>query len=190
MNKLHFKSIWSAGKINNVSIKIHWSIIFIFPYFLYLYKNFLNGIIGTIASLFLLLMHELGHATMARRRKTRVHGIYIYPLHGLCVYDQPYYREDDILIAWGGVLAQLFILLIALIVQSLLYYILPNFYYSSQLFLYPIFNVFINVNIFIIIINLIPVQPLDGELAWQIMPMVKEWISTLRNKRLKPKNKK
>ena len=77
-----------------------------------------------------------------------------------------YYERNDLFIAWGGVLAQLCVLAIAVTVKYSLRFLFP----ASEQFLAPILFVFIDANLVIGAINLIPVAPLDGHKAWRALP--------------------
>lgn len=71
------------------------------------------------------------------------------------------------MIAWGGIIAQFFIFLLAIAIEYLLIRFSPQMY----LFLLPLFFVFIRTNLLIAAFNLIPVKPLDGYLAWRVIPL-------------------
>lgn len=94
---------------------------------------------------------------------------------GVCRHEQPYYELEDIYISWGGILAQMVILVIAFI--SIQGYIIlnniPDLRYSDSEVLIIISHVFIKLNILIIFFNLIPVKGLDGYLAWKILGNLK-----------------
>jgi len=119
------------------------------------------------AFILLMAVHEAGHAIVARRRHVHVRAIRLYVLHGQCEHDLPEYELDHILIAWGGVLAQAVLLLAALLLSYLLSHFAPHVNYLLQ----PMLAVFIPVNCFIAILNLLPIKRLDGYLAWHIVPI-------------------
>jgi hypothetical protein len=50
---------------------------------------------------------------VARWRNVPVPHIQLFLIHGFCTHDEPHDEEDDVLIAWGGVAAQLVVLLVA-----------------------------------------------------------------------------
>jgi hypothetical protein len=82
-----------------------------------------------------------------------------------CEHDEPYYERDDIFIAWGGVLAQLCMLALAVAAKHAVRLLLPDW----EPLLSPILFVFIDANLVIAVINLIPVAPLDGHKAWRVL---------------------
>jgi Zn-dependent protease len=124
---------------------------------------------GALLSLpaFVVLMgaHEFGHAIMARRRGSRARSIRLYLFHGLCEYEAASSELDDVLIAWGGVLAQMALLVAALVLQFLLNEFVPPFARTMQ----PVFTVLIVVNCYVALLNLLPIKGLDGRKAWLII---------------------
>ena len=55
---------------------------------------------------------------MARWRRIEVIAIKLSFQHGQCEYQHPEYEVDDVFIVWGGVLAQLALLLLALSIKT------------------------------------------------------------------------
>ena len=75
------------------------------------------------------------------------------------------------LIAWGGVAAQFVVLVVAFSADLLLPTVSP----FAHGFASSLLRVLTKVNLFIMIVNLIPVAPFDGDKAWRILPILKEW---------------
>jgi len=141
--------------------------------------------VSFVAFLALLASHEFGHAIAAKSRRVKVYAIKLYVMHGQCEHEEPYYEKNDVFIAWGGVLAQMTILIVALASERLVVF-LPSLAYET---VQAIFFTFINVNIVIIVINLIPVPPLDGAKAWRIFPLSMAWhIPEIKSKAQRIKN--
>jgi len=132
------------------------------PWFYYQTRSVSATAIACVAFSFLMVVHELGHAAVARWRNVEVDGIQLYFIHGLCTHEEPYHEEDDVLIAWGGVAAQFIVLVIAFGASLLLAAFAPFAYRLAA----PLFRVLVQTNLLIIVINLIPVAPLDGAKAW------------------------
>jgi stage IV sporulation protein FB len=183
---------WKLAHWKSIPIYAHWTILLWFPW--YLLQG--SSLIWVVPTFFcfatILLLHELGHAIAARYTKTRVHAIRLFVMHGECQHDTPYYETEDILIAWGGVIGQLCLLVFALATQYLLKLYSPVLTYILS----PIFDVLIRTNLLILAINLIPVKPLDGYIAWRIIPIVlkkfrlqKLQFMYLINRRSRSKNK-
>ncbi len=140
------------------------------PWFYYQTRSVSATAISCVAFSFLLVVHELGHAAVARWRNVDVESIQLYFIHGLCTHDEPYHEEDDVLIAWGGVAAQFVVLVIAFGASLLLAAFEPFAYRLAA----PLFRVLVQANLLIIVINLIPVAPLDGVKAWRALPLLRE----------------
>jgi Zn-dependent protease len=169
---------WPIGKWKNIPVFFHWTLFLWLPWYFLINKNLIGAVFTFLAFVALLVAHEIGHAYIAKLRRVRVDAIKLYLLHGQCEHEQPYYEIDDVFIAWGGVLAQLVILILTLAVKySLL--LMPLTYFSFRVFYFlaPVFFVFINANIVIAAINLIPIAPLDGHKAWRAIPLLLDRLS-------------
>jgi hypothetical protein len=107
---------------------------------------------------------------MARWRGLSVDGITIDFMHGQTSHAYPRNERDDILIAWSGVGAQLLVLLLAWAGESAL-----GGVYQPWLLLVagPVLMVWTQWNIFLMIVALLPIGPLDGHRAWRIIPYLR-----------------
>lgn len=170
MNGLFDTGYWNVGRIMGVPVKLHWTIpvgAFVFGHFRFVPGFWLGFVL-------LVLIHELGHAFLVKRRglhnqEVRVHGLGGVSLHERgSVYDQA-------IIAWGGVLAQILVLyvptrlLVALVD-------LPAFD-----FLYHLLSAFLTTNLLLAAFNLIPIAPLDGARAWQLPRLL--WVRWRRSRK-------
>lgn len=165
------RSSWRLGQWRGIPISLHWTVFIGIAWFLYQTRSVLDTAVAFVAFCVLLLIHELGHAAVALWRQVEVHRIQLFFLHGNCAHELPDYELDDVLIAWGGVAAQLVVLLIALGADVLLAAVSP----VAHVLAAPLFRVFIGTNIFIMIFNLLPIASFDGAKAWRILPMLAEW---------------
>ena len=93
------RSTWRLGRWRGVPILLHWTVLIGLPWFAYQTKSVGGTAISFAAFFVLLVVHELGHAAVATWRRVDVHRIELLFLHGLCVHDQPYDEQDDVLIA-------------------------------------------------------------------------------------------
>jgi stage IV sporulation protein FB len=162
-------SAWQLGNWRGVPVGLHWTVLLGLPWFYYQTRSVAATAIAFAALFFLLLAHELGHAAVAVWRRVPVREIQLLFLHGLCTHDEPYDEEDDVLIAWGGVGAQLVVLFVAVGASALMAALSPI---ASQVAA-PVFHVLIDTNLLIMVINLVPVAPLDGAKAWRAIPILR-----------------
>lgn len=176
------RSTWRLGRWRGVPITLHWTVLLALPWFYYQTRSVSATAISCVAFFFLLVVHELGHAAVARWRNVGVERVQLFFVHGLCAHDEPYNEEDDVLIAWGGVAAQFVVLVVAFGTNLLLAAFAPFPYWLAA----PLFGVLIQTNLLIMVINLIPVAPLDGAKAWRALPLLWEraqrtsWAASLR----------
>ncbi len=154
------------GRWKGVPLYFHWTLLLWLPWYWWTRRSFMWAVVTLIAFAALMLVHELGHAFAARARNTEVFSIKLFAMHGQCEHEEAYYASDDIFIAWGGVFAQGVLLVVTLTLRYACERWLPQVYYL----LAPFLMVFIEVNIFIAIFNLVPVAPLDGHKAWRFVP--------------------
>ena len=157
------------GSWKGIPFYFHWTLLLWLPWYWWTQRSVVWACVTLVAFTALMLAHELGHAMAARARRTKVYAIKLYVMHGQCEHEAAYYESDDIFIAWGGVFAQAAVLVVALVAQYACGLWLPQ----MQYLLAPLFFVFIQTNIFLAVINLIPVAPLDGYRAWRfVTPLV------------------
>jgi Zn-dependent protease len=122
-----------------------------------------------------ILIHEIGHALVVKAYSFRNHELIVHGLGGACIWSGSATQKQMSIISWGGVLAQLFVFIIFLLIPKLI--TLPPYDFLDQ-----IFRAFIGTNLFIIIINMIPFDPLDGVEAWKLFDPVWEDLKSLKNK--------
>ena len=179
------RSSWRLGRWRGVPISLHWTVLIGIPWFYYETRSLVSTAIAFVAFSFLMLVHELGHAAVARWRGVEVDGIRLFLIHGTCsLSEEPYYELDDVLIAWGGIAAQFVVLVIAFGADLLLPTLSPLAHALAK----PLLLILIEINLFIMVVNLIPVAPFDGFKAWRIVPILRErwdessWAASLRKR--------
>lgn len=121
----------------------------------------------------LVLLHELGHAFLVRRARMQVMSVDVHGFGGMCRWygvPTPTWRA---IIAWGGVLAQALVLLVALPIY--LFVPLPPIAFVVQLV-----DALVWTNLILIVLNLLPIPPLDGAQAW---PLLGIWLRRRRARR-------
>ena len=159
------RGLWSLGRWRGVPVWLHWSVWLALAWFGYRERQWLPALLTFAGFLALLAIHELGHAVAAQSRRVRVHEIHLYLLHGLCRHAVPARERDDVFIAWGGVLAQAAVLMVALPLSAGIGALSP----MSSIQLAPLFRVLIWANAWMIAFNLLPIAPLDGHRAWRVL---------------------
>jgi len=132
------KNILSKFKINNYT-------------YLFLIICALCGYIKNITIIFIIcLIHELGHVFFIKLFNYKIISVELFPFGGFTTIDKRINTNinKDILIASGGIIFQLILLLFI--------YLLKN---SFNIITY---NLIINYSFILILFNLIPIIPLDG----------------------------
>ena len=158
-------------KWRGVPIVLNWTVLLGLPWLYFQRHRDLTAMATAfVAFFFLMLVHELGHAATAKWRRVPVLEIRMFIMHGLCRIEGPDKRTDAIWIAWGGVLAQFAVWLIALGVSELLQAHSFTAYWAA----YSALDILITANFIIMMVNLVPVAPLDGATAWLVVPLVLE----------------
>lgn len=129
---------------------------------------------GVAAYLTLLLLHESGHLFMAWRRGCQPYSMALYPIFGLASFEVPESRLDRALVAWGGVLAQAVVA-----VPLTLYLAIAGFTPSEPV--NAVLSILGAYSLLVAAFNLLPVRPLDGSRAWDLLPAWREQRKLRRN---------
>jgi Zn-dependent protease len=111
-----------------------------------------------------MLLHEWGHVVFARRQKCQVFWIELYPLVGITRFEHPPTRLAHGIIAWGGVLLQSAVGLPILVWIKLVGYT-PIEVLNAFMAVFAFLTV-------VMLVNLLPLPPLDGAAAWRIVPLL------------------
>lgn len=168
------KGALKLGKVSGISIKIHWTFLFIIAWVAMIEINkggTLESVLFNIAFIlvifFCVVLHELGHALTAQRFGIKTTKITLLPIGGVASLEKmPEQPKQELLVAIAGPLVNVFIALI-------LYFLVPV---QSILRLHPmdllenlnnltltnfLFYLFI-ANVGLVVFNLIPAFPMDG----------------------------
>jgi Zn-dependent protease len=157
-----FKKFYRIFRVKGVPVYFHWSAVLMFGAFVLAIPFLGIPILFIAIGLFsIMIFHELGHAVLVNRLGYKVERIRIFPIHGLCLYEEPYSPYEDSIIAWGGVLAQLVLFVPATAILAFL----ENTAFGSINVLLVAFSY---VNACIMAINLTPAHGLDGRKAWKL----------------------
>lgn len=152
---------WTLGRVRGAPIRVHWTLLL----GALVWSRFNIWPAFWLAFALLILLHELGHALMVLRYGLGLSEIAIHGAGGYCRHDQSGSRFQEAMVAWGGVLAQLTVY--ALVRSTLLFVEPPPSVYVQQ-----VLWVFTEVNLWIVALNLIPFEPLDGAKAWPLAGML------------------
>lgn len=110
------------------------------------------------------LLHEMGHAFWALRYRMEVREILLHGFGGHCAYAGLPSPRERAVVAWGGVMAQAILFAIALPVSALVP--APNAHVAD------LYSVLTASNLYVALLNLLPIRPLDGAEAWKLVPLL------------------
>ena len=151
-------------QIRRVKVFVHWSVLLIGAIIL------IGAVEAPLLSFVVLfsyygaiLIHECGHMLAAQSKGCAVWSIELYPLWGITRFDEPYSPRDHCIIAWSGVIAQ------ALVGIPLVVWVKMFGYtrYEPANAALAILGFF---SLSMVVFNLLPVRPLDGAVAWRLLP--------------------
>lgn len=158
-------------RVLGTRVYLHWSVLAIVGLLAFLsFRSPVHAAISIASYLGIILIHELGHALMARRLGYEVEAIRVAFLHGHCEHEAAHTEIDEVLISWGGVLAQFSIAIPALIIATV--FEEYDFGYLS-----PAVALLGYVNVLVALVNLAPAPGLDGHTAWRVIPLTRQWLS-------------
>ncbi len=163
-NPIRLHKLTKVMEIRGVDTYVHWSVFVIVAFILAgVASRPALTILGLACYLGIFLIHEAGHALVARRRGCGVVSIELYPIFGITKFERPWSELDHSLIAWGGVMAQ------AIFFVPLLAWV-ALFGYSKLDWFNMIIAILGFYSLAVAIFNLLPVHPLDGAQAWRLLP--------------------
>jgi stage IV sporulation protein FB len=145
---------------------VHWSVFAVVGLMsLVAVSSPLYAVLFIASYLGIIVVHEWGHAFVAHRLGYEIDSIGITALHGWCLHEAPHTEWDEVLIAWGGVAAQLAVALPVLVVMVVLGDRSWGYFTPAIVFLGLI-------NVGIAVANLVPDDESDGRMAWRIIPLL------------------
>lgn len=153
----------TLGRLKGAPIRLHWSILV----GALLWSRFSFRPAMWAAFVGVILIHELGHALFVLKYRLGLAEIAVHGVGGYCQHERAGSRFEESVIAWGGVLAQLVLFVGA---QAALLALGP----PTSLPLAEVAYVLTEANLWLIGINLLPVEPLDGAKAWPLLGMLRE----------------
>lgn len=148
---------WTLFRLRGAPVRLHWSA----PLGVYAFSGFRFEPVYLLASLGLVLLHEVGHALVVRAAGGRVVELELNGLGGYCRWQGEVSPIGRAAIAFGGVWAQLALLFAALALA-------PTGVFDGS---YPgrvLFWTATVGNVWMVLLNLVPLRPLDGAEAWRL----------------------
>ena len=158
---------WSLGTWGRVPVQMHWTVLLAFAWMYLIFMDVVLMLLSIPFVFLVLAVHELGHVVMLRRRRIAVTGVSLWGIHGETSYNEYAAKAGDtVAVAWGGVLAQLALMLVALAATAFVPFgAIP---FGAQLST-VMFVVLVKLNLFVMIVALLPIGPFDGHAAWQVI---------------------
>ena len=157
---------WSLGTWGRIPVSMHWTVLISFAWLYIIFFDVVAMLFGAIALFVLFVAHEYGHVFVLRRRRIAVTGIALFGIHGETSYNEYAAKGNDATVAaWGGVAAQGVVLLLALAAGAFIPFSQVPF---GQTVWGPMYLVLTKINIFLMIIALLPIGPFDGHAAWKV----------------------
>jgi Zn-dependent protease len=151
-------------QIRGVKVFVHWSVLLIGAIILLGAVEDAPLAFTVLVSYYgVILLHECGHMVAAQGKGCAVSSIELYPVWGITCFSEPYSRRDHCVIAWGGVAAQALVAVPLVVLVEL-------FGYTRFQPLNAILAIFGFFSLSTIVFNLLPIRPLDGAIAWRLLP--------------------
>jgi len=162
----NFGKLIEVMEINGVKVFFHWSVLLIGAVILLSALEDPALAVVVLASYYgVILIHECGHMVAAQSKGCAVSSIELYPVWGITRFEEPYSRFDDCVIAWGGVAAQ------ALIGVPLVVWV-EVFGYTHSQAVNAVLAILGFFSLSMAVFNLLPIRPLDGAIAWGLIPAI------------------
>lgn len=163
------QNYFNLGTWGRIPVAMHWSVLIAFAWMYLIFWNVVASVIAAAFFFVLLVIHEFGHVFVLRRLKIPVADIRLYGIHGMTTHRETSQRNET-LVAWGGVAAQLLVLVAAILVASFADFSAVPFLGMAAGVAYVVFT---KLNVFVMIIALLPIGPFDGHAAWKAIPMMR-----------------
>jgi Zn-dependent protease len=168
------KANLNLGRISGIKIRVHWTFFLLIAWIIFEElkqggnsKSVLYTVAFILAIFLCVVLHELGHALMAKRFGIKTEKITLLPIGGVASLEKlPETPKHELLVVFAGPLVNV-------VIAVFLYFIVPvydimqlNFTeifetlmrFTVQNFLFFLFIV----NVALVVFNMIPAFPLDG----------------------------
>jgi Zn-dependent protease len=181
------KDYWQLGSWRRIPITMHWTVLISIAWMYLLFWNLLATAIASVALLILFFAHEFGHVYVFRKRGIAIESIQLLGIHGKTSHEWAS-PVTEMVAAWGGVGAQMLLLLAAIAIGHALDLVSPG--PVVTVIAGPVLLVWTKLNIFLMIVALLPIGPFDGHNAWKVISWIRENIrkrgQIARDKKLNP----
>ncbi len=172
-----------AGRIRGIDVWIHWSLLLWFAYVFYRewvgqkdgapmggWEMMLHLAVWWVAVGFSILVHELGHCYFAFQQGGSADAVVLWPLGGLAHCDAPHLPRNQFFVAAGGPIAQLLVTIPAGIWIALSPDLNASaFPTAGQSLLGTALGALFWQNVLLLVLNVIPIYPLDGGRMFQAL---------------------
>jgi Zn-dependent protease len=146
-----------VGRLAGVDLRLHWSV----PVAALVFGSLRFEPVSWLAFIAVLFVHALGHALVVRGLGLPLTGIDVAGFGGHCRFRGSADVLEHALIAWGGMAAQALLLIGTCLGGVALGH--PTSHAGSL-----VEHAFVEVNLWILLLNLLPFPPLDGARAWRL----------------------
>src|SRR6185312_9336548 len=163
------ENYWQLGTWGRIPVAMHWTVLLAFAWMYLVFWSVPATLVGAVALFFVLAVHELGHVAVLRRRKVSIDSITFFGVHGTTShgYAGP---GVEIAVAWAGVAAQAVLLAASLVVGDLVdFSSIPLLAWAWGV----TYLVWTKLNVFVMVIALLPLGPFDGRVAWSVFGYMK-----------------
>jgi stage IV sporulation protein FB len=148
-----------VARLAGVDLRLHWSV----PVGALVFGSLRFEPVLWLAFLGVIILHEFGHALLVGAVGYRITAIDLTGFGGQCRFRGRADALEHAIIAWGGVLAQAALVLVTLLVVAVVGH--PTTHAGSL-----VEHAFVEINLWILGVNLLPFAPLDGARAWRLFP--------------------
>jgi Zn-dependent protease/CBS domain-containing protein len=160
----HDGGSFSIAVVADIPIRIHVSFLLLLAFLGFQYagnsKQSVAGIMLIVALFVCVVLHELGHAIMARRYGIRTLSITLYPIGGVAALDEVPRPKQELWVALAGPMVNV---VIAVLLWS--YLLLSHQKTPTTLFIEPNRSFAANLmtaNVLLALFNMLPAFPMDG----------------------------
>lgn len=165
---------WKLGQVAGIGIFVHWTFLLLIAYLVYVFisqgsnlRGVLDGVGFVLAIFGCVVLHELGHALMARRFGVHTRDITLLPIGGVARLERmPEKPWQELFVALAGpavnvlIAAVLFAVIVAWIGVSQFWDLAGG---VDSLFRHGSFLLWLlAANVVLVIFNLVPAFPMDG----------------------------